>query len=127
MFAFLVLSTGRGFEIKALAIGIIFDATVIRALLVPALTRLLGDANWWLPGWMARVLRLPPDEPVRPTSLNPPRPPDDRGPRSEQAARRQTGGGRIERRYDYRLSRAHVDGRLARKYAPHAISIIDDS
>jgi RND superfamily putative drug exporter len=76
MFAFLVLSTGRGFEIKALAIGlaagIIFDGTVIRALLVPALMRLLGDANWWLPSWMARVLRLPPDEPVRPTSLNRP-------------------------------------------------------
>ena len=57
MFAFLVLSTSPGFEIKSLAIGlaagIIFDATVIRALLVPALMRLLGDANWWLPAWMA--------------------------------------------------------------------------
>ena len=57
MFAFLVLSTGPGFEIKELAIGlaagIIFDATVIRALLVPALMRLLGDANWWMPAWRA--------------------------------------------------------------------------
>ena len=53
MFAFLVLSTGPGYEIKQLAIGlaagIIFDATVIRALLVPALMRLLGDWNWWMP------------------------------------------------------------------------------
>ena len=46
MFAFLVLSSSPGFEIKEFAIGlaagIIFDATVIRALLVPALMRLLG-------------------------------------------------------------------------------------
>jgi Beta-lactamase len=32
-----------------LAAGIILDATVVRALLVPALMRLLGSANWWLP------------------------------------------------------------------------------
>ena len=53
MFAFLVLSTTPGFEVKELAIGlaagIIIDATVIRALLVPAVIRLLGPANWWLP------------------------------------------------------------------------------
>jgi RND superfamily putative drug exporter len=60
MFAFLVLSSSPGFEIKEFAIGlaagIIFDATVIRALLVPALMRLLGDANWWMPHWTRRVL-----------------------------------------------------------------------
>jgi RND superfamily putative drug exporter len=60
MFAFLVLSSGPGFEIKEFAIGlaagIIFDATVIRALLVPALMRLLGDANWWMPHWTRRAL-----------------------------------------------------------------------
>jgi RND superfamily putative drug exporter len=62
MFAFLVLSTTPGYEVKSLAIGlaagIIFDATVIRALLVPALMRLLGEANWWLPSWMATALRI---------------------------------------------------------------------
>ena len=41
-----------------LAAGIIFDATVIRALLVPALMRLLGAWNWWLPSSFARVLRV---------------------------------------------------------------------
>ncbi|HZT84612.1 MAG TPA: MMPL family transporter [Gaiellaceae bacterium] len=60
MFAFLVLSSSPGFEIKEFAIGlaagIIFDATVIRALLVPALMRLLGRANWWLPHWTRRAL-----------------------------------------------------------------------
>jgi RND superfamily putative drug exporter len=63
MFAFLVLSSTPGYEIKSLAIGlaagIIFDATVIRALLVPALMRLMGNANWWLPKWVAVVLRIP--------------------------------------------------------------------
>jgi RND superfamily putative drug exporter len=63
MFAFLVLSTSPGYEIKPLAIGlaagIIFDATVIRALLVPALMKLLGGANWWMPNWLGIVLRIP--------------------------------------------------------------------
>ena len=69
MFAFLVLSTSPGYEIKPLAIGIaagiIFDATVIRALLVPALMRLMGDANWWMPGWIRTALRLPEDTVIR--------------------------------------------------------------
>jgi RND superfamily putative drug exporter len=60
MFAFFVLSTGPGLDIKqfgiGLAAGIVFDATVIRALLVPALMRLLGDANWWMPRVAARAL-----------------------------------------------------------------------
>jgi RND superfamily putative drug exporter len=68
MFAFLVLSSSPGFEIKLFAIGlaagIIFDATVIRALLVPALMRLLGDANWWMPDLARSALRLPKAEPV---------------------------------------------------------------
>ena len=62
MFAFLVLSSSPGYEIKVfgvgLAAGIIFDATVIRALLVPSLMTLLGDANWWLPDWTRRALFL---------------------------------------------------------------------
>ena len=68
MFAFLVLSSTPGYEIKSLAIGlaagIIFDATVIRALLVPALMKLLGDANWWMPRWASTLLRIPHREPV---------------------------------------------------------------
>jgi putative drug exporter of the RND superfamily len=65
--AFLVLSSTPGYEIKSLAIGlaagIIFDATVIRALLVPALMKLLGDANWWMPGWLGAALRIKEPEP----------------------------------------------------------------
>jgi RND superfamily putative drug exporter len=66
MFAFFVLSMSPGTDIKqfgiGLAAGIIFDATVIRALLVPALMRLLGSWNWWLPTSFARVLRVKPGE-----------------------------------------------------------------
>jgi RND superfamily putative drug exporter len=69
MFAFLVLSTSPGYEVKPLAIGlaagIILDATVVRALLVPALMRLLGDANWWMPSWTRTALRLPHPEPAQ--------------------------------------------------------------
>ncbi len=70
MFAFLVLSTAPGYEVKLLAIGvaagIIFDATVIRALLVPALMKLFGDANWWMPDWTRIALHLPVREPAPP-------------------------------------------------------------
>jgi RND superfamily putative drug exporter len=68
MFAFLVLSSSPGFEIKEFAIGlaagIIFDATVIRILLVPSLMRLLGRANWWMPHWTRRALFIPGREPL---------------------------------------------------------------
>jgi RND superfamily putative drug exporter len=49
----------------ALGAGILLDATVLRALLVPALVALLGRWNWWLPAWAARPLRLPPSPPAR--------------------------------------------------------------
>ena len=64
MFAFFVLSTSPGTDIKqfgiGLAAGIIFDATVIRALLVPSIMRLMGEWNWWMPPRLARILRVSP-------------------------------------------------------------------
>jgi putative drug exporter of the RND superfamily len=48
----------------ALGAGILLDATILRALLVPALVALLGRWNWWLPPWAARVLRVPPSVPA---------------------------------------------------------------
>jgi len=66
--AFFVLSTSPGLDVKqfgiGLAAGIIFDATVIRALLVPAIMSILGRWNWWLPQWAARPLRTSPSAPV---------------------------------------------------------------
>jgi len=64
MFAFFVLSTGPGVDIKqfgiGLAAGIIFEATIIRALLVPSIMRLAGQWNWWLPNRVERVLLVAP-------------------------------------------------------------------
>jgi putative drug exporter of the RND superfamily len=69
MFAFFSLSTSPGPDIKQFAIGlaagVVFDATIIRALLVPSSMMLLGRWNWWLPTWTARVLR------TRPSPLEP--------------------------------------------------------
>jgi RND superfamily putative drug exporter len=39
-----------------LAVAVFIDATVVRIVLVPATMVLLGDANWWLPGWLDRIL-----------------------------------------------------------------------
>ncbi|HWJ11097.1 MAG TPA: MMPL family transporter [Nocardioides sp.] len=39
----------------AMALGVLIDATVVRALLVPALMRLLGEANWWAPAPLRRL------------------------------------------------------------------------
>jgi RND superfamily putative drug exporter len=39
-----------------LATAVLIDATVVRIVLVPATMKLLGDRNWWLPGWLDRLL-----------------------------------------------------------------------
>jgi RND superfamily putative drug exporter len=68
--AFTALASAPGSELKmvatGLAVGILLDATVIRALIVPAVIALMGRWNWWLPPWPARLLRVPPSLPPRP-------------------------------------------------------------
>ena len=65
--AFASLASAPDTDIKVLATGlgagILLDATVVRALLVPALISLLGRWNWYMPGWLARVLGVRPDAP----------------------------------------------------------------
>jgi RND superfamily putative drug exporter len=39
-----------------LATAIFVDATIVRMVLVPATMKLMGDANWWLPAWLDRLL-----------------------------------------------------------------------
>ncbi len=39
-----------------LATAVLVDATIVRMVLVPATMKLLGGANWWLPGWLDRLL-----------------------------------------------------------------------
>jgi putative drug exporter of the RND superfamily len=67
--AFVSLASGPGTEVKVLATGlaagILLDATIIRALLVPAVISLFGRWNWWLPRVPARLLRVEPSLPPR--------------------------------------------------------------
>jgi putative drug exporter of the RND superfamily len=41
-----------------LAVAVFMDATIVRTLLVPASMRLLGDLNWYLPGWLQWLPKL---------------------------------------------------------------------
>jgi putative drug exporter of the RND superfamily len=70
--AFVSLASGPETEIKVLATGlaagILLDATVIRALLVPAVVSLFGRWNWWLPSMPARLLRVEPSPSPRPAA-----------------------------------------------------------
>jgi RND superfamily putative drug exporter len=58
IFASFVL--GGSIVIKQFGIGlagaIIIDAFIVRTVLVPSLMHLFGKANWWLPGWLDRVI-----------------------------------------------------------------------
>jgi putative drug exporter of the RND superfamily len=61
--SFVAMSTAPDTQVKMIATGlgagILFDATIIRALLVPAAVSLFGRWNWWLPPSAARILRVP--------------------------------------------------------------------
>ena len=65
--AFAALASGPGTDLKimatALGFGILLDATIVRSLLVPSLVSLFGRWNWWLPDWVARLLRIQPSHP----------------------------------------------------------------
>ena len=71
---------------SGMAVAIFLDATVVRMVLVPATMSLLGRWNWWLPGWLDRL--LPHVDVERPTDAadarwhRAPPPPDDDRPRS---------------------------------------------
>jgi RND superfamily putative drug exporter len=58
------MASGPDTQVKmmatGLAAGILLDATVIRALIVPAVISLMGRWNWWLPRRPARLLRVEP-------------------------------------------------------------------
>ncbi len=62
--AFVSMASGPQTDVKVLATGlaagILIDATVIRALLVPAVVSFLGRWNWWMPSGLARLLRIKP-------------------------------------------------------------------
>jgi RND superfamily putative drug exporter len=63
-------ATGRTGFVKLIGVGmivaIVVDATLVRALLVPATMRLLGNWNWWAPGPLRRLHNRPADADGRP-------------------------------------------------------------
>jgi RND superfamily putative drug exporter len=69
-FALAALSTANDITVRqiaaGLAAGVILDAVVVRMLLLPALVSLFGKANWWMPTWAERLLRLPAATPASP-------------------------------------------------------------
>ena len=38
----------------ALSTAVLFDAFVVRLVLIPSLMTIVGEPNWWLPGWLSR-------------------------------------------------------------------------
>jgi putative drug exporter of the RND superfamily len=66
---FVAMGSSPGTDLKmfatGLGAGILLDATVVRALIVPAVVALFGRWNWWLPTWPARMLRVEPSLPPR--------------------------------------------------------------
>jgi RND superfamily putative drug exporter len=57
---FLSFALGDERVIKEFGIGlataIFIDATIIRLILVPALMQVMGEANWWFPDWLDRLV-----------------------------------------------------------------------
>jgi putative drug exporter of the RND superfamily len=48
-----------------LAVAVFIDATIVRLILVPSVMELLGQANWWLPSPIARLLGQRPGQDAR--------------------------------------------------------------
>ena len=66
---FAVFATLSTLDMKQLGVGlavaILIDATIIRAVVLPSVMILLGDANWWAPRWLRPK---PPSPAVQPTA-----------------------------------------------------------
>ncbi|MGH9040300.1 MAG: MMPL family transporter, partial [Acidimicrobiia bacterium] len=58
VFGSFVLGVDRSIKLfgLGLAVAVLFDATIVRMVLVPATMELLGERNWWLPKWLDRIL-----------------------------------------------------------------------
>ena len=64
MAAFLGFAGGRIASLQVLGVGlalaVLIDATIVRAVLVPSFMAVFGRYNWWLPGNVARIVRVAP-------------------------------------------------------------------
>jgi RND superfamily putative drug exporter len=69
---FSIFATMGALDMKMMGVGlataVLIDATIVRAVLLPATMKLLGDWNWYLPrklGWLPKVTHEPQVEPAR--------------------------------------------------------------
>ncbi|HEX8743088.1 MAG TPA: MMPL family transporter [Thermoleophilaceae bacterium] len=64
---FSIFATLSGLDFKMMGVGlgaaVLIDATIVRAVLLPAGMKLLGDANWYLPRWLEWLPRVAHEEP----------------------------------------------------------------
>ena len=69
VFVFAIFGTLQILFLKQFGVGlaaaILIDATVIRAVLLPATMKLLGDWNWYLPSWLEWLPRIEHGEDAR--------------------------------------------------------------
>jgi uncharacterized membrane protein YdfJ with MMPL/SSD domain len=72
---FAVFATMPIIDMKEMGIGlaaaILIDATIVRAVLLPATMKLLGDRNWYLPKWLQWLPRLEHERSVEPAPARP--------------------------------------------------------
>jgi putative drug exporter of the RND superfamily len=68
---FAIFATLSTIDMKQLGVGlaaaILLDATIIRAVVLPSLMTLLGDANWWAPRFLRARPALTPTDPPTPS------------------------------------------------------------
>ena len=78
VFVFLTFATLSMVQLKemgvGLAVAVLLDATVVRALLLPATMKLLGPRNWYLPRWLQWLPRTSPPAPPPPAKRPPKQP-----------------------------------------------------
>ena len=78
VFVFLTFATMSIVQLKemgvGLAVAVLLDATLVRALLLPATMKLLGPRNWYLPQWLQWLPQISSSTPP-PTAGQPPKQP----------------------------------------------------
>jgi uncharacterized membrane protein YdfJ with MMPL/SSD domain len=86
VFATLSMTTMKQLGV-GLAVAILLDATLVRAVLLPSVLAFLGDRIWWLPRWLSFLPQHPRSEPVAPTAAATGRPRTGPWPGSDDPAR----------------------------------------
>jgi RND superfamily putative drug exporter len=74
VFVFGIFATLSALDFKqmgvGLAVAVLLDATIVRAVLLPATMKLLGDWNWYLPRWLEWLPRIEPEQDAAPLRVS---------------------------------------------------------